>query len=405
MSRKDKIKDYGLKVKTATNGTQLRYLVIEDGIPIPDVCLWLDLVSINSYLTGERYAYALLRYLRYLKQLKAHYKEVTSNGTIEEYVKHLLGFGDVVINIESKMTFSAVETNISVLKSFYHWLEDNQKVQNNPVVYSSNNKMNKKYFETKFLYGQIWDFDIKESILSRITYKKKRNHLKWYSDQEVESVIQHLPTMRDQLVFRISVETGMRIGEILGLKIEDFDPNEHYLKVVKRLNTENRARAKTIERDIPIYESMSEQIQLYKINERREADIEDSGYLFLNHQGAYKGNPLRTRNFLKILKDAGTKAGLNRAELRTHSGRSTRVQQLVEMMRDHPETGVTEALILHELGWSSIKTLEVYEKGYTMKQRRKTMGKIKSVNLAKKEFADALHEASSADEGATDGRG
>ncbi|MGM2687456.1 tyrosine-type recombinase/integrase, partial [Bacillus cereus group sp. BceL004] len=96
----------GLRVKKASNGKSLRYLIVEDGIPIPDVCLWLDLMSMNSYLTGERYAYSMLRYLRYLKEIGIHYKEVTKKGVIEEYVKNLLGMRGVVVSIESPITFS-----------------------------------------------------------------------------------------------------------------------------------------------------------------------------------------------------------------------------------------------------------------------------------------------------------
>ncbi|OPA26143.1 hypothetical protein BHL53_06905 [Bacillus cereus] len=49
--------------------------------------LWLDFVSINSYLTGEKDAYALLRYLRYLKERNIHYKNMVPNTrqTSESY--------------------------------------------------------------------------------------------------------------------------------------------------------------------------------------------------------------------------------------------------------------------------------------------------------------------------------
>lgn len=361
---------YGLKVKKASNGEVLRYLIVEDGIPVPEVCLWLDFVSINSYLTGERYAYALLRYLRYLKMINIHYKDVTRQGIIEEYVKHLLGLGGKVLNVDTNMTYTAVKMNLSVLKGFYYWLEDNMNIHN-PIPYGGNNIKNNEWKETKFLYGQIWEFDVEQTILSRLTYKQKRNHLKWYSEEEKESIFKFLPTVRDKLIFKISIETGMRIGEILGLRLEDFDPHNNWLSIIKRDNIKNHAKAKTKEREVPIYETLSEQIQVYKENERRKSDIYYSEYLFLNHKGKYKGEPFKARNFLHILKNAAEKAGMERSEIRTHSGRSTRAQELVEIMREHPELGVTEGLILEELGWSSVRSLKVYEKGYTKKQRKK----------------------------------
>lgn len=370
---------YGLKVKKASDGEVLRYLIVEDGIPVPEVCLWLDFVSINSYLTGERYAYALLRYLRYLKMVNIHYKDVMRQGIIEEYVKHLLGLGGKVLNVDTNMTYTAVKMNLSVLKGFYYWLEDNMKIIHNPIPYGSNNIKSTKLKETKFLYGQIWEFDVEQTILSRLTYKQKRNHLKWYSEEEKESIVKFLPTLRDKLIFQISVETGMRIGEILGLRLEDFDPHNNWLSVIKRNNIKNQAKAKTKERDVPIYETLSEQIQIYKENERRKSDIYYSEYLFLNHKGKYKGEPLKARNFLHILKSAAEKSGMKRSEIRTHSGRITRAQELVEIMREQPELGVTEGLILEELGWSSVRSLKVYEKGYTKKQRKKVMDKIRTI--------------------------
>ncbi|WNV17590.1 tyrosine-type recombinase/integrase [Bacillus sp. SI2] len=370
---------YGLKVKKASNGEVLRYLIVEDGIPVPEVCLWLDFVSINSYLTGERYAYTLLRYLRYLKGRNIHYKNVTRKGVIEEYVKHLLGLNEKILNVDTNMTYTAVKMNISVLKGFYYWLEDNMKVMYNPITYENGDIKNTKFKTTKFLYGQIWEFNIEQTILRKLTYKQKRNHLRWYSEEEKRNIVSSLSTLRDKLIFRISVETGMRIGEILGLRLEDFDSYNNWLSIIKRDNIHNYARAKTKEREVPIYETLSEQIQIYQENERRKADVYYSEYLFLNHKGKYKGEPLKARNFLQVLKNAAEKAGMNGSEIRTHSGRSTRAQELVEIMREHPELGVTEGLILEELGWASIKSLKVYEKGYTKKQRKKVMNKIKTV--------------------------
>ncbi|MGR5908190.1 hypothetical protein ACT7DL_19825 [Bacillus paranthracis] len=134
-------------------------------------------------------------------------------------MKQLLGLNEKILNVDTNMTYTAVKMNVSVLKSFYYWLEDNMKVMHNPITYESKDIKNIKFKEIKFLYGQIWEFNVEQTILSRLTYKQKRNHLKWYSEEEKENISKFLPTLRDKLIFQISVETGMRIGEILGLRL------------------------------------------------------------------------------------------------------------------------------------------------------------------------------------------
>lgn len=373
--------DFGIRVEIAKDNNDLRYMITEKGIPIQDACLWLDLVSVNSYLTGERYAYALMRYFRFLRENGLEHREVTSKRVIEEYIKDLLGLGEKIIDFESQITFTALNTYITVLKSFYHWLEDEHKVSTNPVLFSSKRTKKSLQVSTKLLYGQIWQFDIDETIMARVTYRRKRNHLKWYSKDEITNILQELPTLRDKVVFSISVETGMRIGEILGMKLDHFNPFEPSIEVVRQHNIENRAQAKTTERTLQIYQPLAESIQTYISTERAESDILASNFLFLNIQGSFKGTPLKARNFLRILKDAGERAGLSRSEMRTHSGRSTRAQELVELMREHPEIGITKTFIDEELGWRSERSIKSYEKGYSMRQKRQIMERMRPVVL------------------------
>ncbi|WP_237749898.1 tyrosine-type recombinase/integrase [Bacillus amyloliquefaciens] len=258
---------------------------------------------------------------------------------------------------------------ITVVKSFYLWLEDERKISVNPLLVHSIADTNKTFNKTKLLYGQVWKFDIEKTLLSRVTYRKKREHLKWYTEKEIETIRKNLPTIRDEAVFAISVETGMRIGEILGLKMKHFNRFEATLEIVRERNIENRTQVKTAERTI----------------QRAYADINFSNFLFLNLKGKHMGNPLKPRNFLRILKDSGEKSGLKRNEIRTHSGRSTRVQQLVELMRDKPELGITQTFIDEELGWRSERSIKSYERGYSMSQKRKILERIKNVSIDKGE--------------------
>lgn len=387
-----RISDSNIKVEIAKEKNDIRYMITEDGIPIQDACLWLDLMSINSFLTGERYAYALLRYFRFLESCGLQYKEIVSKRTIEEYIKHLLGFDEKIINVEAKMTFTALNTYITVLKSFYHWLEDERKVAVNPVMYSSKRTTQAPMVNTKLLYGQVWDFTLEESILNHVTYNRKRNHLKWYTNQEIEAIIKNLRSLRDRTIFKITIDTGMRIGEVLGLKLDHFDPHEPSLQILRQNNSENGARAKTKERLLFLSPSLASMIQTYISTERYESDIYDTNYLFINLSGVHKGAPLKPRNFLRILKDAGEASNLSRSEIRTHSGRSTRAQQLVELMEDQPELGITETFINEELGWSSEQTIKVYKKGYSIRQRKKIMQRIQPVLLNKFEDSTKMED-------------
>jgi len=220
-------------------------------------------------------------------------------------------------------------------------------------------------------------------VLNHVTYHRKRNHLKWYTDQEIELISSNLRLLRDRTIFKITVDTGMRIGEVLGLKIEHFNPHESSLQILRQNNIENKARAKTKERLLFLPPSLTSMIQTYISTERYESDITGTNYLFINYFGVHKGTPLKTRNFLRILKDAGEAASLPRSEIRTHSGRSTRAQKLVELMEDYPELGINETFINEELGWSSERTIKVYKKGYSIKQRKKIMQRIQPVLLNK----------------------
>jgi integrase len=64
-----------------------------------------------------------------------------------------------------------------------------------------------------------------------LRYKKGQNHIKWYSQEKINAIWESLPTLRDKIIFEISIETGMRIGEILGLKLKDFNSDEGWLDI------------------------------------------------------------------------------------------------------------------------------------------------------------------------------
>lgn len=113
---------------------------------------------------------------------------------------------------------------------------------------------------------------------------------------------------RNYLLFKILYETGLRAGEILQLKISDINFSQCEIMVrtrhddpddIYRLDEPN---AKTLERDIPISQSLSDQIREYVLNERRFIlNAKKHSFLFVSHKGLTKGQPLSSIQFSRIV--------------------------------------------------------------------------------------------------------
>ena len=68
--------------------------------------------------------------------------------------------------------------------------------------------------------------------------------------QQVQAILDGCEHLRDRLLFALMLDTGVRVGEALGLRHEDFAIAEKTITITPRDN-DNRARAKSGSRRIP----------------------------------------------------------------------------------------------------------------------------------------------------------
>jgi len=107
--------------------------------------------------------------------------------------------------------------------------------------------------------------------------------------QEAQAVLDACEHLRDRLLFALLLDTGVRIGEALGLRHEDLLIAERQVIVMPRSN-DNRARAKGGRpRTIP---ASAELMRLYADYLNSEYGALDSDYVFVNLWGAPHGHPL-----------------------------------------------------------------------------------------------------------------
>ncbi len=106
---------------------------------------------------------------------------------------------------------------------------------------------------------------------------------------EAQAILDACEHLRDRLLFALLLDTGVRIGEALGLRHEDLDIAGRQVAVVPREN-DNRARVKSSRsRFIP---ASSELMRLYAGYVNDEYGPLDSDYVFVNLWGRPYGHPL-----------------------------------------------------------------------------------------------------------------
>lgn len=106
---------------------------------------------------------------------------------------------------------------------------------------------------------------------------------------EAQAILGTCDHLRDRLLFALLLDTGLRIGEALGLRHEDVNIAEPQVAVVARDN-DNRARAKGgRSRFIP---ASGQLMRLYADYLNLEYGSLDSDYVFVNLWGRPHGRPL-----------------------------------------------------------------------------------------------------------------
>lgn len=165
---------------------------------------------------------------------------------------------------------------------------------------------------------------------------------------EVQALLEACDRLRDRLLFAVLFETGMRIGEALGLRHEDWAAAERTVAVVPRLN-DNRARSKSSEsRTIPVAAPL---VRLYADYLHGEYGELDSDYVFVNLWGAPHGYPLTYAAVYDLVRRLRRRTGL---EFDPHWLRHTYATRLLR-------TGTPVEVVSKLLGHASITTTaEIY---------------------------------------------
>lgn len=360
------------------------FLITKDRIPEYDINEFLEEMSFNKESTGRTYAYYLVHYLNFLGLIDKKYYEAT-NATVKRYIKWCIYGSEDTLTIEGNISYSTMKIKIAVIKAFYRYLIN---VGFDVQINYEKSKVYKN--DRSLLYGQIIEVDyikLFEKYIRKMNPNKE--YIKWYTTEQIEAILNNFNSLRDKAIFLIQLE-GMRIDEVLSIRVSDYDQFERVLQPTRaKRQPDTLEDSENNQRYIALDERTTKIIDDYIFTERIKAENESgvySDWLFINlNKGMNQGSVLTQGNYRKILKSASKRAGLDESKIRTHSGRSTKANELFEHSVLHPEDGVNEIIIKEIMGWSDIRSLDAYKKTTNKTVALETAKKIQKAKDKRRE--------------------
>ncbi|GAA2468664.1 site-specific integrase [Terrabacter carboxydivorans] len=142
--------------------------------------------------------------------------------------------------------------------------------------------------------------------------------------EEIAVILAACTRLRDRFLFALLAETGIRVGQALGLRHSDFVSRRCELRIVPREDNVNGARAKT--KTIATLPVSAPLVRLYSEYMHTEYGELDSDYVFVNLFAAPVGRPMRYDAVAKLV--ARLRAGTG-IEFSPHVLRHTRATELI----------------------------------------------------------------------------
>lgn len=128
------------------------------------------------------------------------------------------------------------------------------------------------------------------------------------SEQEVAAILGACDRLRDRFLFTLLAETGMRIGQALGLRHADVISRRREIVIVPRTDNANGARAKTF--TVTMLPVSAGLIRLYSDYLHGEYGELDSDYVFVNLWSEPFGRPLRYDAVAKLVARLRERSGV-----------------------------------------------------------------------------------------------
>ena len=166
--------------------------------------------------------------------------------------------------------------------------------------------------------------------------------------EDVQRLLDELPTAEDRLIVVLGICLGLRIGEVLGLRVKDWNPETRQLHISGAVKIENNrpvradaGKTDASNRILTLSQKLADQLD-------HQASLRQTGLLFPNQNG----NPRDAGNFrTRIFKPALARAGIK--DLGLHGLRHLWGSAKLS-------SGSPQNVVQAYGGWASAQSMSVY---------------------------------------------
>lgn len=316
----------------------------EDYLPIPPIQSYLRYLENleRSPNTIQSYAGSLKLFWEFLQDSRLDWREVTLEK-LAEFIHWLRTPDPKVVSLQpqqAKRTEKTINTILSAVCGFYDF-QERMGATEGVNAHRYQFQPGRKY--KSFLHHINESKEVRTKLLKLKEPKKFPGCL---TTEQVKQLVDACNRTRDKFLICLLYETGLRIGETLGLRHEDIhSTGENEIHVVPRLDNYNGARVKSAcERVVHVTKQLMALYSDYLIEEYPE-DI-DSDYVFVNIWEGEQGTPMAYAAVDSLFRRLSKKTGF---DAHPHLLRHTHATELIR-------SGWDMSYVQKRLGHASVQT-------------------------------------------------
>jgi integrase/recombinase XerD len=321
----------------------------DSGEPISPIEAYLSFLSAieRSPNTVRDYAIGLKLWFEFLTEANGSWDQASVDD-VARFVAWLRAPAPNAVALDGRPTgrqASTVNQHLAAIFGFYDYLARLGISLSEDLV--AFRRAGRRAY-TPFLYHATKGNPIRIRPLKLVVPRRQPKTL---SAEQIVAIVVACEHLRDRFLLSLLAETGLRVGQALGLRHADIVAPARELVIVPRTDNANGARTKTRDvESIPISASL---VRLYAEYMHLEYGMLDSDYVFVNLWAEPYGRPLTYNAVNQLVRRLRVRTGINfTVHMLRHSCATELVRggvpiEVVRRLLTHRSSATTSAIYVH----------------------------------------------------------